>query len=97
MFKCCYLPEKLGKHEKFVTFFVYTIDEFSHYLPQAHAVKTRACVLRFSVLNALSLQSSSPIPGIRICSTELFYGEISEFTFEYNIRKTFMTSKINVY
>ena len=26
-FKCCFIPGTLAKHSKFVTFFVYTIDE----------------------------------------------------------------------
>ena len=86
MLKCCYLPEKLGKHEKFTTFFVYTIDEFSHYEPQAHAVKTRACVLRFSVLNALSLTlqaTSSPIPEIRYAL--LSYSTVKSVNLRSNI------------
>ena len=43
--KCCCLPGKLGKHIKFVTIFVYSIDEIK--LGAWRAAKTRTCLLRF--------------------------------------------------
>ena len=55
--KCCCSPGILGKHTKFVTFFVCTIDEippFSQSWRLAltwRTVTTRACLLLFSALN----------------------------------------------
>ena len=49
--RCCWLPGILGKHTKFVAFFVYAIDEIPAILFKPGAwrtVKTRKCSLRFS-------------------------------------------------